>query len=42
MLDMRMVDIIERKRDGYALAKEEIDFFIEGYTKGDIPSSASR
>lgn len=32
-----MVDIIERKRDGYALTKEEIDFFIEGYTKGDIP-----
>lgn len=34
---MRMVDIIERKRDGHALAKEEIDFFIKGYTKGEIP-----
>ncbi|PNZ25678.1 pyrimidine-nucleoside phosphorylase [Staphylococcus petrasii] len=34
---MRMVDIIEKKRDGKALTKEEIEFFIEGYTKGDIP-----
>lgn len=34
---MRMYDIIEKKRDGGALTKEEIDFFIEQYTKGDIP-----
>ncbi|MGX0848910.1 pyrimidine-nucleoside phosphorylase [Staphylococcus auricularis] len=34
---MRMVDIIEKKRDGKALTKEEIEFFIEGYTQGDIP-----
>lgn len=34
---MRMVDIIEKKRDGQALTKEEIEFFIEGYTNGDIP-----
>ncbi|PTU82819.1 pyrimidine-nucleoside phosphorylase [Staphylococcus pasteuri] len=34
---MRMIDIIEKKRDGYALTKEEIDFFIKGYTNGDIP-----
>lgn len=34
---MRMVDIIEKKRDGHALSKEEIEFFIKGYTKGDIP-----
>ncbi|MCQ5366145.1 pyrimidine-nucleoside phosphorylase [Anoxybacillus salavatliensis] len=34
---MRMVDLIEKKRDGYALTKEEIHFIIEGYTKGDIP-----
>lgn len=34
---MRMVDIIEKKREGNALTKEEIEFFIEGYTKGDIP-----
>ena len=30
---MRMVDIIEKKRDGHTLSKEEIEFFIKGYTK---------
>ncbi|HRI57667.1 MAG TPA: thymidine phosphorylase, partial [Anaerolineae bacterium] len=34
---MRAVDIIVRKRDGAELSAEEIDFFIEGYTKGAIP-----
>ncbi len=34
---MRMYDIIMKKRNGGELTKEEIDFFIEGYTKGDIP-----
>lgn len=34
---MRFVDIIEKKRDGHALTKEEIAFFIEGYTNGEIP-----
>lgn len=34
---MRMVDIIENKRDGKSLSKEEIEFFIKGYTNGDIP-----
>ncbi|WP_415426820.1 pyrimidine-nucleoside phosphorylase [Staphylococcus borealis] len=34
---MRMVDIIEKKRDGKSLSKEEIEFFIKGYTEGDIP-----
>jgi len=34
---MRAVDIIIKKRDGEELTKEEIDFFIEGYTRGDIP-----
>ncbi|MDO0982037.1 pyrimidine-nucleoside phosphorylase [Staphylococcus hominis] len=34
---MRMVDIIEKKRDGQILTKEEIEFFIEGYANGDIP-----
>ncbi len=34
---MRMVDILSKKRDGHILTKEEIDFVIEGYTKGDIP-----
>lgn len=34
---MRMVDLIQKKRDGLSLTKEEIDFIIEGYTKGSIP-----
>lgn len=34
---MRMYDIIKKKRDGKTLSKQEIDFFIEGYTKGEIP-----
>lgn len=34
---MRMYDIIMKKRNGGELSKEEIDFFIEGYTKGEIP-----
>ena len=34
---MRMYDLIVKKRGGEALTKEEIDFFIEGYTKGVIP-----
>ena len=34
---MRVYDIIKKKRDGYPLSKEEIDFFIDGYVKGEIP-----
>lgn len=34
---MRMIDIIEKKRDGYELTTEEIQFFIKGYTDGTIP-----
>ncbi|QED48502.1 pyrimidine-nucleoside phosphorylase [Cytobacillus dafuensis] len=34
---MRMVDIIENKRDGRELSTEEIQFFINGYTDGSIP-----
>ncbi len=34
---MRMYDIIMKKRNHGALSKEEIDFLIEGYTKGEIP-----
>ena len=34
---MRMVDIIEKKREGLELTKEEIRFFVEGYTEGTIP-----
>ncbi|WP_352420051.1 pyrimidine-nucleoside phosphorylase [Proteiniborus sp.] len=34
---MRMYDIIQKKRDGRELSTEEINFFINGYTKGEIP-----
>ena len=34
---MRMVDIIVKKRDKGELSEKEIDFFIQGYTKGEIP-----
>lgn len=34
---MRMVDIIEKKRDGQALSTNEIQFFVNGYTDGSIP-----
>lgn len=37
LFTMRMVDIIEEKRDGKALTDEEIAFFVKGYTNGDIP-----
>ncbi|MGB1286253.1 MAG: hypothetical protein ACPG7F_06965 [Aggregatilineales bacterium] len=33
---MRAVDIIQKKRDKQALSDEEIRFFIEGLTAGDI------
>ena len=34
---MRPVDIIIRKRDGFDLTTEEIYFFIQGITRGEIP-----
>ncbi|MFJ7725482.1 pyrimidine-nucleoside phosphorylase [Neobacillus sp. NPDC097160] len=34
---MRMVDLIEKKRDGQELATDEIKFIINGYTDGSIP-----
>ncbi|WP_016836903.1 pyrimidine-nucleoside phosphorylase [Ureibacillus thermosphaericus] len=34
---MRMMDIIEKKRDGKELSTEEIQFFVKGYTEGSIP-----
>lgn len=34
---MRTVDLIEKKRNGLALTKAEIDFLIGGYTTGEIP-----
>ncbi len=34
---MRAIDIIEHKRDGNELTREEIQFFIQGYAEGRIP-----
>ncbi len=34
---MRMLDLITKKRDGYALTKAEIEFIVHGYTQGNIP-----
>ncbi len=34
---MRAVDLIIKKRDQGILSKEEIDFFVQGFVKGDIP-----
>lgn len=34
---MHMNDIIYKKREGEKLTKEEIEYFIEGYVKGEIP-----
>lgn len=36
-MKMRMVDLIEKKRDGRELTEEEISFIINGYTDGTIP-----
>ena len=34
---MRVIDIIKKKRDGEILTSKEIDFFIRGLTRGEIP-----
>ncbi|MEO1768675.1 MULTISPECIES: pyrimidine-nucleoside phosphorylase [Enterococcus] len=34
---MRMVDLIEKKRDGKTLTKDEIEFIVNGYTAKEIP-----
>jgi pyrimidine-nucleoside phosphorylase/thymidine phosphorylase len=34
---MRTVDLIQRKRDGEELSREEIEYLIESYTNGEIP-----
>lgn len=34
---MNMVSIIQKKKDGRPLSKEEIKWFVDGYVKGDIP-----
>ncbi len=36
-VDVRVYDIILKKRRGYELSKDEIDFLITGFTSGDIP-----
>ena len=37
VITMRMYDIIMKKRNGGELTEEEIRFFVEGYTRGEIP-----
>lgn len=34
---MRAVDIIIKKRDGLELSREEIEYFVRGFTRGEIP-----
>jgi pyrimidine-nucleoside phosphorylase len=34
---MRTVDLIHRKRDGEELSTEEIQYLVDGYTRGEIP-----
>ncbi|WP_022792319.1 pyrimidine-nucleoside phosphorylase [Marinococcus halotolerans] len=34
---MRMVDIIAKKRDGKELSEEEIRWFVDSYSKGEVP-----
>lgn len=34
---MRVVDLIEKKRDGNELSKEEIEYIVTNYTNGKIP-----
>lgn len=34
---MRALDIIIKKRDGFELTHEEIEFFVTGFTRGEIP-----
>jgi len=33
----RAVDVIIKKRDKLARSREEIDFFVQGFTRGEIP-----
>ncbi|HEY73623.1 MAG: thymidine phosphorylase [Anaerolineaceae bacterium 4572_32.2] len=34
---MHAIDVIAKKRDGAELTQEEIEFFVQGYTKDEIP-----
>ena len=36
---MRMVDLIELKKNNHELTKEQIHFIIKGYNDGNIPLS---
>lgn len=37
VITMRMYDLIMKKRNGNALSNDEINFMVQGYTKGEIP-----
>src|SRR3954467_11501872 len=34
---MRAIDVIAKKRDGCALSRAEIEFFVDGVTRGTFP-----
>jgi pyrimidine-nucleoside phosphorylase/thymidine phosphorylase len=34
---VRAVDVIQRKRDGAELTRDEIEFFVRGYARGEVP-----
>jgi pyrimidine-nucleoside phosphorylase len=34
---VRAVDVIQKKRNGEELTREEIAFFVDGYTRGASP-----
>jgi len=34
---VRAVDLIQKKRDGGELTRDEIDFFVRGYARGEVP-----
>lgn len=34
---MRTVELIQKKRDGGRLSREELEFLIQGYVRGEIP-----
>jgi pyrimidine-nucleoside phosphorylase len=36
-IHMRTVDLIEKKKNGGRLSREEISFLVRGYVSGDIP-----
>ena len=36
-MSMRAVDVIIKKREKQELTREEIEFFVEGFTRGEIP-----